>query len=270
LRGSTLRFSSTFLLGASAAPFFLVCCLSRPSPAENPDCALAGVFYCNNWENGWAGVDGPADSSCNNIDTTRAYSPNRSNVMRWAARQDSCSWYYLPEFQPTKEIYIRWYQYMSPGWNCLDPAHQSKDFIVFGSRAPSTDWGTGFQLQLGDGNFGTCGLGFRPIRMKSTWDMMFWQNQGRNVDFAANPTRWYCIEAHVRVNDFEQSNGVIEAWVDDVLVMRYTGMDLSPGDDYFRKVMGTGSKINVGTRAIARWTDDLAIGTQRIGCRAAP
>lgn len=100
--------------------------------------------------------------------------------------------------------------------------------------------------------------------------MMFWQNQGKDVDFAANPTRWYCIEAHVRVNDSGQSNGVIEAWVDDVLVMRYTGMDLSPGDDYFRAVMGTGSKINTGTRAIARWTDDLALGTQRIGCRAAP
>jgi hypothetical protein len=49
--------------------------------------------------------------------------------------------------------------------------------------------------------------------MKPQWDMMFWQNQGQNVEFAVDPTRWYCIEAHVRVNDLGQSNGVIEAWV---------------------------------------------------------
>ncbi len=237
--------------------------------AVNPDCSLPGVLYCQDWTNGWTGVDGPADGSCNYIDTSQAHSATKSNVMNWGPNQNSCSWYYLPTFTPQKEVYVRWYQYMSPGWNCNDPAHESKDFIINSARAPSTDGGTGVQIQFGDGNFGQCGLGFRPIRMKTQWDMMFYQNQGHDVDFAANPTKWYCIETHVKLNDLNQSNAIIEAWVDNTLVMKHTGMDLSPGDDSFMQLWGTGSKINQSNSSIARWTDDIVISTQRIGCQNA-
>ncbi len=257
-----LRTSALALLFAG----FIMGLTAASTSAANLDCALPGEIYCQDWENGWNGVDGPANATCNYVDSARAYSVTHSNVMNWAANQDSCSYYYLPSFKPQKEIYLRWYQYMSPGWNCNDPAHESKDFIANGARLPSSDGGTGVQIQFGDGNFGTCGLGFRPIRVKSQWDIMFYQNQGHNVDFSKDPTRWYCIETHVRLNDLNQSNAIIEAWVDNVLVMRHTGMDLSPGDDYFVQVWGTGSKINQSSSPIARWTDNIVIGTQRIGC----
>jgi hypothetical protein len=236
--------------------------------SANPDCSIPGAFYCQNFDAGqWASVDHSA-ATCHGADTSQSHSPSYSLVQRWEPHQDSCGFYYLPDFQPTKQVYLRWYQYMSSGWNCVD-SYASKDFIIHSSRAPSTDWGTGVGLQLSDGVFGKCGLSFRPLNFNEPFNSSyFFQNQSRDVDFSLNPQRWYCIEVHVGLNNVNQSNGVIEAWVDNNLVMRHTG-NFTPEDDYFRNVEGTGSKINASPFPIARWTDDIVISTQRIGCLGA-
>ena len=80
--------------------------------------------------------------------------------------------------------------------------------------------------------------------------------------------KWYCVEAHVRLNDADQSNGVFELWIDDWLeaqrtdlnwVGRFAGYGLNTV--FFENFWNAGSPV-----AQNRYMDNIVVSTRRIGC----
>lgn len=84
--------------------------------------------------------------------------------------------------------------------------------------------------------------------------------------------RWYCIEAHVRLNDAGQSNGVFELWIDDWLEASRTGLDLVGSfGDYGLNTLFLENYWNAGSPASqSRYLDNLVVSTRRIGCGRLP
>lgn len=84
----------------------------------------------------------------------------------------------------------------------------------------------------------------------------------------AHVGRWYCIEAHARLNTSGQSDGVFELWIDGTLEARRAGVNwVGSYTQYgwnavmFENYWNTGSPV-----AQERYFDDIVVSTQRIGC----
>ncbi|MDA0336189.1 MAG: hypothetical protein O2782_13575, partial [bacterium] len=80
---------------------------------------------------------------------------------------------------------------------------------------------------------------------------------------------WRCVEAHVRLNDAGQANGVQEFWIDGHLEARREALDFV-GDytDYainavfFENYWNAGSPVDQ-----ERYFDNIVVATAPIGCR---
>jgi hypothetical protein len=85
---------------------------------------------------------------------------------------------------------------------------------------------------------------------------------------AAHVGRWYCVEAHARLNDAGQSNGVFELWIDgvqqaQVTTLNWLGSYSQYGFNavYFENYWNNGAPV-----AEDRFFDNIVVSTQRIGC----
>ncbi len=80
--------------------------------------------------------------------------------------------------------------------------------------------------------------------------------------------QWLCIEARVRLNDPEQSNGIQQFWVDGVLEASGTNYDFV--GDYTEFGINTIFFENFwnggATRDQSRYFDNIVVSTKRIGC----
>jgi len=85
---------------------------------------------------------------------------------------------------------------------------------------------------------------------------------------ASHVGRWYCIEAHARLNDSGGSNGVFEYWLDGNLEARETGLTwVGPLGAYGINAVFFENYWNGGSPAAQeRYFDNIVVGTQRIGC----
>jgi hypothetical protein len=80
--------------------------------------------------------------------------------------------------------------------------------------------------------------------------------------------KWHCIEAHVKLNDAGQADGVFEFWIDDNLEGRETtlnwlGSYSGEGINaiFFENYWNAGSPVKQ-----ARYWDNIVVSIQRIGC----
>ncbi len=80
--------------------------------------------------------------------------------------------------------------------------------------------------------------------------------------------RWYCVEAHVRLNDPDRANGIFELWTDDWLEARRTDInwvgrftDYGLNTVFFENYWNAGSPVTQ-----SRYIDNIVISTRRIGC----
>jgi hypothetical protein len=85
---------------------------------------------------------------------------------------------------------------------------------------------------------------------------------------AAHVGQWYCVEAHVKLNDSGSANGVFELWINDSLEAQKTSMNWVSSYSafginaiYFENYWNDGA-----TQAEDRFFDDIVVSTQRIGC----
>jgi hypothetical protein len=80
--------------------------------------------------------------------------------------------------------------------------------------------------------------------------------------------RWYCIEAHARVNDPGRANGVFELWIDDRLEARIDGLNWQGAyGDYGINTVFLENYWNDGApKPQERYFDNFVVSTQRIGC----
>jgi len=85
---------------------------------------------------------------------------------------------------------------------------------------------------------------------------------------ASHVGRWYCVEAHVRLNDAGQSNGVFELWIDDNVEASITDMNwLGSYDDYGINAIFFENYWNSGSPQVQeRFFDNIVVSTERIGC----
>ncbi len=85
---------------------------------------------------------------------------------------------------------------------------------------------------------------------------------------AAHVGSWYCVEAHMKLNDAGLSNGVFELWINGTLDAQKTGMNwlgsysaFGINSVYFENYWNDGAP-----QAEDRFFDNIIVSTQRIGC----
>ncbi|HWH03321.1 MAG TPA: Ig-like domain-containing protein [Gemmatimonadales bacterium] len=85
---------------------------------------------------------------------------------------------------------------------------------------------------------------------------------------AAHVGQWYCVEAHVKLNDSGSSNGIFELWINDSLEAQKTGMNwVSSYSAYGINAIYFENYWNDGAaQAEDRYFDNIVVSTQRIGC----
>lgn len=87
--------------------------------------------------------------------------------------------------------------------------------------------------------------------------------------FANNQAgNWFCVEAHAKLNDAGQSNGVFETWINDTLDARASGLNFLGSYSAFGiNAVFFENYWNAGAaQPEERYFDNLVVSTQRIGC----
>ncbi|HLP41403.1 MAG TPA: hypothetical protein VK465_07850 [Fibrobacteria bacterium] len=84
----------------------------------------------------------------------------------------------------------------------------------------------------------------------------------------ANAGKWMCIEAHVKLNDAGQSNGIQEFWIDDKLEARREGLNfVGSYKAYGINGIYLENHWNSGSPKVQeRSLDNFVVSTKRIGC----
>ncbi|MGQ0715393.1 MAG: Ig-like domain-containing protein [Gemmatimonadaceae bacterium] len=95
------------------------------------------------------------------------------------------------------------------------------------------------------------------------------QVDGSTPIYASNRVgQWYCIEAHMRLNDAGQSNGVLEFWINGNLEARQATLNfLGSFSAYAINAIFFENYWNGGSpQTQERYWDNIVVSTQRIGC----
>ncbi len=84
----------------------------------------------------------------------------------------------------------------------------------------------------------------------------------------SNVGQWYCIEAHAKLNDAGESNGVFELWIDDNLEAARSDLNfLGSFSAYGINAVFLENYWNNGSpQEQERYFDNFVVSTQRIGC----
>lgn len=176
-----------------------------------------------------------------------------------------------------REVYWRMYLRHQDGWTGGGGAKLSRATVFAGddwSQAMIGHvWSGGDQdhyLVL-DPASGTDEAGSVQTTQYNDFDNLRWLGiqRGETPLFDADHVgEWYCIEAHVRLNDAGQSNGVFEYWIDGNLEARAADLnwvgsysEYGLNAVYFENYWNDGS-----TQEQSRFFDNLVVSTERIGC----
>ena len=80
--------------------------------------------------------------------------------------------------------------------------------------------------------------------------------------------RWYCVEAHAKLNNAGHANGIFELWIDDALQAQRTGLNwIGSYSTYGINAVFFENFWNDGSPVVQeRYLDDLVVSTRPIGC----
>jgi len=174
-----------------------------------------------------------------------------------------------------RDIYYRMYLRNQAGWQG-SPAKLSRAFIFAGSNWSQAMiahlWSTGDYLLI-DPASGVENGNVVTTRYND-FDHLHWLGHQKGVTplFATdNADKWFCIEAHVRLNDPGQSNGVQEFWINGNLETRRTGLNfVDTYSDYGINAVYLENYWNAGSPKLQeRYFDSFVVSTKRIGCLCA-
>ncbi len=193
-----------------------------------------------------------------------AFGRNPNTYMKSTIRND----------EDFREIFYRMYLKHQPGWQG-NPAKLSRA-TVFASEA---DWSQAMIAHLWSDDSGhllvdpaSCVSGDKVIcQGYNDFDNLRWLGfrPGTTPIFSTEDSgNWRCVEAHVRLNDPGQANGVHEFWIDGQLETRRDGLDfVGTYTDYainavfFENYWNGGSPVDQ-----ERYFDNIVVSTQAIGC----
>jgi len=170
------------------------------------------------------------------------------------------------------EIYWRVYVKHEPGWKG-NPAKLSRATCLAGR-----DWSQGFIAHVwggkGDALCIDPATGIREGRKMTTkyndFPSLEWlgMRPGSTPIFSpAEVGRWVCVEAHVKLNQPGQANGVFELWIDGKLEASRTDLNWHGSwQEFGINAVFLENYWNEGSaRRQSRWFDDLVISTKPIG-----
>lgn len=175
-----------------------------------------------------------------------------------------------------REIYYRMYLKMQSGWSGY-PYKLSRATVISGA-----DWSQAMIAHLWSDT--ETHLSIDPVSCVDSsgnancvgyndFAHMNWlgaQSGKVPVFDQAYANRWYCIEAHVKLNDSGLANGVNEFWIDGALEARRANLDFVKSYSayginaiFFENFWNTGSP-----KQQERYMDNIVVSTQPIGCQS--
>lgn len=177
-----------------------------------------------------------------------------------------------PDF---REIYYRMYLKMQAGWKGNDPAKLSRATCF----VSASDWRQAMIAHLWSDDSAhllidpaSCvnSNGAVVCTTYNDFDHLSWlgNKSGTTPIFATDhANRWYCIEAHVKLNDPGQSNGIQEFWIDSNLEARRTGLNfVGTFSQYAINAIFFENYWNSGSVQLQeRYFDNIVVSTQPIG-----
>ncbi|HRN51900.1 MAG TPA: hypothetical protein PK788_00220 [Gemmatimonadaceae bacterium] len=85
---------------------------------------------------------------------------------------------------------------------------------------------------------------------------------------STNAGNWYCVEAHIKLNDAGASNGVMEVWINGDLEIRKSDLNwVGAFNSYGINAVFLEQYWNAGAPGEReRFLDGFIVSTQRIGC----
>lgn len=180
-----------------------------------------------------------------------------------------------------REVYWRMYVKNAPNWigGGGDKLSRATSFVSSSSWAQSMiahvwSGGSGHNYLKLDPASGTDTQGNLRSTTYNDFANLRWlgDQTGRTPLFdRAHVNQWYCVEAHVRLNDAGQANGTFEFWINDQLEARKEGMNwVGAYDAYGINAILFDNYWNDGApQTQERYFDNIVVSTQRIGCGTA-
>jgi hypothetical protein len=289
--------------GLLGAPLILLTCSSGTDPAatpEEPNPTSPLVEECGTRDPGWIWCD---DFEEDRLASYYEYADRDGSFVRalgtglegsyglrasFSAGQVDAGFIHMafgstptPYFRPVdagtaryREIYWRIYLLNEEGWNGGGGNKLSRATVFSGrdwSQAMIAHlWSSGDVLAL-DPASGTDESGTLVTRRYNDFGNLRWLGvaRGRTPIFSSNRVgRWYCVEAHVRLNDPDNENGIFEFWIDGTLEARTTGLNwLGSYQEYGINALFIENYWNDGSPvAQNRFIDNVVVSTARIGC----
>ncbi|MEP7256936.1 MAG: polysaccharide lyase [Flavitalea sp.] len=172
-----------------------------------------------------------------------------------------------------RDIYYRSYIKMGAGWQG-NPYKHSRAMIFSGA-----DWSQAMIAHLWQNE--TDGLAMDPAtgvdasgtvitQGYNDFNHLIWlgNKAGTTPVFSsANAGKWFCVEAHVKLNDPGQANGIHEFWIDGVLQARSANLDFTKTyTEYGINAIFFENYWNGGSpKEQERYIDNIVVSTKRIG-----
>ena len=181
-----------------------------------------------------------------------------------------------------REIYYRMYHKIQAGWTGGCPAKLSRATVF-----AKSDWSQAMIAHLWGGhedeeNIAYHRLSVNPASCVDSNSLVecvgyndFLHLHWFGVAVGVTPIfdslhddTWYCIEAHVKLNDPGQSNGVQEFWIDGQLEARIPGLDFVESyTDYALNAVFLENYWNsLSPITQERYFDNFVVSTKPIGC----
>ena len=180
-----------------------------------------------------------------------------------------------------REIYWRMFVRTQAGWTGQGPKKLSRAMVLATSSwqqaavghvwTPGADGAPTLQIDPARGT-DAGGIALRTTEYNDvanfTW--LGAMPGTTQVFSAANANAWFCVEAHMRLNDAGQSNGVFELWINQNLEARQTTLNwlgsyagYGINAIFFENYWDGGSPVSQ-----SRYFDNIVVSTERIGCSA--
>ncbi len=172
-----------------------------------------------------------------------------------------------------RDIYYRIYMKNQAGWQG-SPAKLSRATVFTDSNWSQAMiahlWSSGEYL-LVDPAGGIDGHGNVVTTKYNDFENLHWLGNKRGTTPIFNPgnaDQWYCIEAHVRLNDPGLSNGIQEFWINGNLEARRDGLNfVGSYTGYGINAIFIENYWNEGSvKEQERYFDNFVVSTERIGC----
>jgi hypothetical protein len=179
--------------------------------------------------------------------------------------------------QDYREIFWRMMLRNQPGW-----VGGGGDKLSRATIFADSNWSQAMIAHVWSGGDGSNYLGMDPASGTDTGGNL--QTSGYN-DFAnlrwlgwqvgttplfdsSHVGQWYCVEAHVRLNDPGQSNGVFDLWIDGNLETQHNDLNwIGSYNAYGLNAVLFENYWNDSSPVVQeRYFDNLVVSTARIGC----